>query len=140
MKPNFDQELALALFRFSLGVNFFMHGASRLFFGHLGTFISGTVKQFHDSVLPVPFVQIFATTLPVIELALGVLLVLGLFTRMALVVGALLMASLIFGMGLLQKWDVVGSQMVYAVAFFLLLFFHTPNRFSIDGIRSRGRR
>jgi thiosulfate dehydrogenase (quinone) large subunit len=139
VKPNLDQELALALFRFTLGVNFFMHGGVRLF-GNLNKFIAGTTAQFQNSVLPAPFVQVFATTLPLIELALGILLVLGLFTRLALVVGALLMTSLIFGMGLLQKWDVVGLQMTYAIAFFLLLFFHIPNRFSLDGLRSRGRR
>lgn len=134
----FDQELALALFRLTLGVNFFMHGATRVF-GDLSKFVGGTVKGFEKTILPAPLVELYATGLAFVELGLGVLLILGLFTRASLVIGALVMSSLVFGMGLRQQWDTVGSQMVYAICFFLLLFFHVPNRFSLDGLRDKAR-
>jgi len=132
----FDQELALALFRFTLGINFFMHGATRIF-GDLSKFVSGTVKGFEKTILPAPLVELYATGLAFTELTLGALLILGLFTRFSLVVGALVMSSLVFGMGLRQEWNTVGSQMIYAICFFLLLFFHAPNRFSLDGLKKQ---
>lgn len=138
MKPSFDQELALALFRFMVGLNFFMHGAVRIF-GDLGKFVSGIQTQFKDTILPDASITLFATTLPFVEFILGGMLILGLLTRWALVGGFLTMASLMFGMSLLQKWDVVGSHMVYAACFFLLLYFNAPNRFSVDGLVSRGK-
>jgi thiosulfate dehydrogenase [quinone] large subunit len=132
---NFDQELALALFRFTLGINFFLHGATRIF-GDLGKFIDGTVKGFDVTILPAPFVQLYATGLVFAELTIGILLILGLFTRFSLVLGALVMSSLVFGMSLRQEWNTVGTQMIYAICFFLLLFLHVPNRFSLDWLRN----
>ena len=130
-EPNFDQELALAAFRFVMGFNMFMHGAARIF-GHLSEFIGKTTQQFAPTILPPPLVQLYATTLPFVELVLGGLLLLGLGTRWSLVALLLLTASFMFGMSLLQNWSVVGSQVVYALAFFILLYLNRPNRFSVD--------
>ena len=135
---NFDQELALAAFRFAMGVNMFMHGAVRIF-GDLNGFVQGTVKGFAETILPAPLVQLYAYGLSFTELILGALLIIGLGTRWVTTALILVMASLMFGMSLRQEWNTVGSQVVYVVAFFLLLYFNRPNRFSVDGFLGRGK-
>ena len=133
---NFDRELALAALRFVMGVNMFMHGAARIF-GHLPEFVGKTTQQFAPTILPAPLVQLYATSLPFIEFVLGGLLLIGLATRWVLVAHLLLIASLTFGMSLLQNWSVVGSQVAYALAFFALLYLNQPNRFSADWLLRR---
>jgi len=130
---NFDQELALAILRIFMGFNMFMHGAARIF-GHMTEFVNKTTEQFAPTILPAPLVHLYATTLPFIEFGLGALLMLGLWTRWNLIAQLALLASLTFGMSLLQNWSIVGSQIVYALAFFALLYLNRPNRFSLDGL------
>lgn len=131
-----DQELALAALRVFMGFNMFMHGAARIF-GHLPEFVGKTTQEFVPTILPSPLVHLYATTLPFVELTLGALLLLGLWTRWSLVALLALIASLTFGMSLLQNWSVVGSQIIYAFAFFVLLYLNRPNRFSLDGFLAR---
>lgn len=135
---SFDRELALAALRIFMGFNMFMHGAARIF-GHMDEFVSKTTEQFAPTILPPPLVQLYATTLPFIEFGLGALLIIGLWTRWNLLAHIALMASLTFGMSLIQNWAVVGSQLVYALAFFILLYLNRPNRFSVDGLLRRRR-
>jgi thiosulfate dehydrogenase [quinone] large subunit len=54
------------------------------------------VKRF-EGKLPELMVQPFAATLPFIEVLVGTLLILGLFTRWALVAASVLMISLVLG-------------------------------------------
>lgn len=131
MNTTLDQQLAHALFRFIVGLNFFMHGAVRIF-GNLDKFVAGVQNQFKESFLPPVLVHFYAMALPFAELGVGLLLLVGLWTRWTLVTGFLIMSSLLFGMASLQKWDTVVSHMVYAACFFLLLYFNAPNRFSLD--------
>lgn len=72
------------------------------------------------------------------ELAVGAALILGLFTRTALVVGGLLMGVLVLGMSLLQNWGTVADQMLYTLLFALLLFGLEYNRLSLDWLFWRG--
>ncbi len=74
----------------------------------------------------------FADTLPWAEAIIGLLILLGAATRLALISGALLMLVLTFGTSLLQDWNVAGLQLIYAVVYFLLLAFVEHNRWSID--------
>ncbi len=129
-------QLAYFLLRLTLGVNFAMHGVTRFISGVDG-FVEKTVQGFSKTILPAALVAPYARTLTYVEFTVGVLLVLGLFTREALVVGALVMVSLIFGTSLQQNWDTVGTQMIYAVFFFLLLHFLENNRYSLDYLRMR---
>jgi thiosulfate dehydrogenase (quinone) large subunit len=91
------------------------------------------VGQFAASALPALSVSIFGHIIPFLETVIGLLLVLGFATRFVSVIGGLVMVSLIFGMGILQKWDIVGIQMVYILFYFLLLFLIEWNRYSVDG-------
>jgi thiosulfate dehydrogenase [quinone] large subunit len=128
---NTDKRLAYLVLRLALGLNIFIHGAERLFGGY-AKFVDETLSQFANTGLPSFSVSMFGYAVPVIETLIGALLVLGLATRYATVVGSLLMIFLIFGMGILQKWEIVGLQMNYVFFYFLLLFFIEWNYFSAD--------
>jgi len=127
-------ETAYCLLRLTLGVNILMHGASRIASG-LPHFVAGLMKEFAASPLPAPLVHAFAYTLPWSELFIGAAILFGLWTRPALVLGALEIFVLTFGEGLLQKWSVAGIQLLYAVVYAILLAFVGYNRWSIDGWR-----
>jgi thiosulfate dehydrogenase (quinone) large subunit len=125
-----NESIAYFLLRLTLGFNFFMHGLGRI--PHYSEFISKTVTQFQNTILPSTLVTGFAYSLPVVEGIIGLLLILGLFTRNTLIVGALWIMALIFGMTLRQEWNVVGLQMGYSVIFFILLFLLQYNQISLD--------
>ena len=134
--------LGYAVFRLTLGVNFFMHGAVRIFSGmetYRG-FAEGIVGGYADTILPRWLLVPFAWSLPPIELTIGLLLIVGLFTRWALVACGLTMAMLVFGKCLTQDWGVVSSQMIYAIVVFLLLVYEKHNAIALDSVVGGRRR
>jgi thiosulfate dehydrogenase [quinone] large subunit len=131
-----DKSLAYALLRVAFGVNFSMHGFIRIYNG-LGSFASTTAEHMAKSPLPHGFVLGFSYAIPVIEALLGVALIFGLLTRVALVLGAVFMMGLTIGVASNQQWDIAGQQLVYSVVFFLLLFLVEHNALAADGLRQR---
>ena len=129
--PNLtNPELAFVLGRLLLGVNFLMHCLVRL--PKLAGFRAGLVKQFAATPLPAPLVDVFAAALPFVEGGIGLLLLLGLRTRPALVAAMLLMMSLVMGSSLLEEWATVGSQMLYGLFIFALILHAQHNRLCLD--------
>jgi thiosulfate dehydrogenase [quinone] large subunit len=126
-----DYSLAYALLRATLGVNIAMHGISRILMG-VGVFAAGIEKQFAATVLPHFAVAGFANALPWAEATIGLLILFGVATRFALVAGALLMIVLTFGSNLHQDWQVAGLQLIYAIAYALLIALHRYNALSLD--------
>lgn len=116
-----ERRLAYALLRLIVGVNFLGHGFIRVFHG-LTAFAQGLVKSMAEAPLPAAFVLGFGYCVPCVELAIGVLLVLGLWTRWALVGASLLMAALMVGVTLKQDWSTAGVQLGYGLVLFVLLF------------------
>jgi thiosulfate dehydrogenase (quinone) large subunit len=53
-----------------------------------------------------------------------------------LVAGALLMIVLTFGTALHQDWQVAGLQLIYAIAYALLIAFRRFNSLSLDRLLS----
>jgi thiosulfate dehydrogenase [quinone] large subunit len=133
-----DGDLALGCFvlRLCLGVNIFMHGVSRLAAGP-AIFVAQLLKQFHDSVLPVWSLCAFGYALPWIETLIGVFIILGLKTRVTLLAGGLLVAVLTFGSALTQQWEITGTQLIYGIAFALLLCLARYDSFSADSLLGR---
>jgi thiosulfate dehydrogenase [quinone] large subunit len=125
-------ELAFVLGRLLLGVNFLMHGLVRI--PKLPVFRAGIVKEFVPSPLPTELVSLFATVLPFAEAGIGLLLLLGLFTRPALLAAMLMIISLVFGSSLLEKWTVVGDQMVYGLYILILILHLQRNRLCLDAV------
>lgn len=123
--------LGYGLFRWVLGLNFFMHGAVRIFGDYQG-FVNWVGNTYQGTILAGGPAEMYAWVIPWIELVLGGLLMSGFLTRTALCGGMLFMGSLVFGMTLRQNWDTVAYQMIYCIALYLLLHHHRFNLLSID--------
>lgn len=126
-------ELAYLILRLTMGVNMFTHGVARLL--NIEGFNSWMIGQFSNTILPEFMVSISSYMIPFAELIIGTLLIIGLFTSRALLLGALLIVLLVFGSGLQENWNVMSSQMIYAIFFFVLSYFLELNRFSVDKLR-----
>ncbi|MGP2655636.1 DoxX family protein [Malaciobacter sp. WC5094] len=130
-----SKDFAFALLRLAMGVNMFVHGLVRL--PKLEGFNTWMVGYFQDTFLPEFLVSLLAYTIPFVELIVGALLILGLFTRQALLAGALLIVVLLFGACLKENWEWAAFQMIYAIFFFMLSYFIELNTVSIDKLRNK---
>lgn len=128
-----DIALAYGILRLVFGVNFFVHGLVRI--GNIPGFVRSQVGLYEGLPVPSFFIAIFAFFIPIVELVVGILLILGLATRPALIVGFLLMVPLMFGVCLLQNWDAAASQLIYCLVYFILLAGYSYNTISIDRLR-----
>ncbi|MGI4835410.1 MAG: DoxX family membrane protein [Janthinobacterium lividum] len=131
MKLN-NFELAFVLGRLLLGLNYLLHGLVRI--PKLPTFRGHLLQQFAAAPLPPALVGAFGTVLPFAEGTLGLLLVLGLFTRAALVGAMLIIMSLVFGSSLLENWSLVGDQMLYGLFIITLVLHLQRNRLCLDAV------
>ena len=126
-----DRSLAYALMRVTFGVNLFMRGVMRIYSG-TGGFAAGMLKQFEGTPMPPAIVQPFALALPWVETLIGLMIILGLKTREALVAGSLMMTMLTFGTMVRQDFQIAFLQLAYVIVFFLLLALRSWNRIAID--------
>lgn len=131
-----NRSLAYALLRIAFGVNFAGHGLIRIYNG-VGTFAATTAEHLAKSPLPHSFTYAFSYAIPFLEAILGLTLILGVFTRAALICGAVFMIALTIGVTSNQQWDIAGEQLLYSVVFFLLLFFLDENTLSLDNALRR---
>jgi thiosulfate dehydrogenase (quinone) large subunit len=126
-----ERRTAYALLRVVVGVNLMMHGISRIISGP-GEFAAKLVIQFTHAPLPAWSVWGFALILPSIEGILGLLILIGLRTRAALIAAGILIAILTFGTTLVQDWNTTAIQLTYAITYAALLFLGRYNGWSID--------
>jgi thiosulfate dehydrogenase [quinone] large subunit len=132
-------EIAYLLLRVTLGANLFLHGFSRLIGDH-AAFAAHVESQMHNTPLPGFLVHFVAVVLPWCEGTVGLLMMLGLWTSVALIAGSLLMLTLQIGACLAQNWEVAGGQLIYVLLFFILLTYCERNRWSIDRYRQMQKR
>jgi thiosulfate dehydrogenase [quinone] large subunit len=130
--PVLDRKLGYLVLRFTLGLSILMHGLVRL--PHLQAFADGLVKMFGDTPLPAMLVRPFGFGLVFVETAVGLLVLLGLWTQEALLVGSAAMAALIFGSALRSEWDTVAIQLLYAAVYAALLAAREYNAYSLDAV------
>jgi thiosulfate dehydrogenase [quinone] large subunit len=133
-----DKSLAYGLLRIGFGVNFAGHGLVRIYSG-AGQFAAATAEHLAKSPLPHGLVLGFSLAIPWIEALLGLALVLGVLTRVALAGGAVFMMALTIGVTANQQWDVAGQQLIYSLIFFVLLCFREHNSLSLDRLWGRWR-
>jgi thiosulfate dehydrogenase (quinone) large subunit len=125
--PTRERHHAYLLLRLVTGLDFFMHGFARIFTGtHLSGFAQGLAKSMASTPLPPALTLASGYLIPCVELLIGTLLLLGLFTRAAFTLALLLMLVLMFGIGLKQDWNVAASQLLYALVLAILLFARNP--------------
>jgi thiosulfate dehydrogenase [quinone] large subunit len=129
-----DAVWAYTILRLSFGANIMLHGVSRLLAGH-AAFLAYLTHYFEKTpAVPASLLPAFAWMLPPVETALGVLLFFGLWTRFALIAGALVITALVIGTNLAQDWNVAGLQLIYAFLYYYLLVHRARNTVSIDGM------
>ncbi len=126
-----DKALAYTLFRVFMAINMFWHGAIRLGPAY-SAFVEATQAQFAETWLPMWLVTLEARLIPGIEVVVGVLLLVGYKTRWALVASMILMYTLVFGMIILQNWEIVARHLIYALSFYVLLHNIEFNAHSLD--------
>jgi thiosulfate dehydrogenase [quinone] large subunit len=131
-----DTVIAYTILRLSFGANILIHGLSRLLNGQ-----PAFLAYFEHAHLISPgMLPAFATVLPWVETTLGLLLVLGLFSRFTLIVGALVMTGLVIGTNLAQDWLVAGLQLPYCFIYYYLLVHLEQNSLSLDSMFGMGGR
>ncbi|BDA79052.1 hypothetical protein LPTSP3_g19820 [Leptospira kobayashii] len=126
-------QIASLLMRLAIGANLLAHGLVRVG-SKYESFQIWINNLFASSILPGVIVKPMGYLIPPLELALGVTLLLGFQIKWSLTIASLLMCSLIFGMCLLEKWEIVGIQMIYMICYFLLLTNLSHQIFSLDNL------
>ena len=133
-----DASIAYAILRVTLGVNICLRGVVRIAHGPTA-FAQGMVKQMEATVLSPSLVYAFASTLVWVESAVGLLLIFGLQTRLALIAGGLMMTALTFGTMQIENFQNAWLQLTYALVFFVALACRSWNLISLDAVMgSRG--
>jgi len=132
-----EAALGYGILRVGTGLNLLMHGWVRTGKNFAG-FQSWLTSLFANTQLPVMLLDLMSYVIPGAELVLGILLLSGFKTRLALIGSGALMIGLIFGMSLLQKWEIVGLQMTYLLIYATLLFTFRANRYSLDHLYTKG--
>ncbi len=133
-----DPELAYALLRIIFGTNILLHGVSRLIAGH-AAFFAYISKQMASAPLPSWILPPFTYALPWVEALVGILVLIGLFSRNALIAGSVMMLFLQIGVCLAQNWQVAGDQLIYVATYSVLIAFVRLNRWSLDDLRAPSR-
>ena len=134
-----DASIAYAILRLTLGVNIGLRGVVRIAHGS-AAFAQGIVKQMEATILPPSAVHAFALTLVWVEAAVGLLLILGLQTRLALIVGGLMMTLLTFGTMQIENFQNAWLQLTYALVFFVVLALRSWNLISLDALLGSNRK
>lgn len=115
-----NKQLAYILVRISFGVSFFTHGAVR--FPKLQEFATGMASQFNETILAGFPSLSFSYIIPFAEAATGLLILLGgKMARYGLALGALTIGGIMFGTCILEKWELLSSQLIHLTLIYLLL-------------------
>jgi thiosulfate dehydrogenase [quinone] large subunit len=126
--------IAYAILRLSFGANIMLHGVSRLLNGR-PAFLAYLNHYFeHAHLIPASSLPAFGAVLPWLETIVGLLLMIGLFSRFIMIFGALVMLCLVVGTNLAQDWLVSGLQLIYCFLYYYLLVHLDENTISVDAM------
>jgi thiosulfate dehydrogenase [quinone] large subunit len=118
------------LLRLAIAISMFGHGLVRL--PKLTAFSNWMIGSFENSLLPKFLVAPFSYILPIAEFTIGLLLLLGLFTKPSLIAGGLVILILLFGTAMIENWEAVPSQLIHIAFIAVLLHFIDSNSWAID--------
>lgn len=127
-----DIAWAYVLLRIVVGINYFNHGFTRM--GNLPGFMDAMAGAMAGAWMPEPLVRLTAFLVSPVELVFGLFLILGLFTRISLIVLFVLMAVLMYGVTIVQNWDSASNQLIYNIVLFILLAGAGYNRLALDNV------
>ena len=130
-----NMQLGYLIMRLMLGINLFQHGFMRYLTG-VSNWEQPMAETFVGTFLPQPFVHAVLYTIPAVELVLGTLLLLGLFTRWAVLGSVVLFLVLAYGHGVRQNWAGIHLIMHYSVYFWILLVLQKQNWLALDNKRA----
>ncbi|MGV8092279.1 MAG: DoxX family membrane protein [Mangrovibacterium sp.] len=125
-----NQYITYLFARSLIGMSMFGHGFVRVF--DLTGFADKMTKGFEDTLLPEALIYPFMIGLPVLELVVGVLLLVGAKTKWVTITGLVIMLALIFGSSMQQNWGAVPVQMFHGVLMLGVLIFLPYNKYSLD--------
>jgi thiosulfate dehydrogenase [quinone] large subunit len=131
------REIAYALLRVTFGSVFLFSGIAKIMTGP-SAFTAGLEQQFAGK-LPTELLVAFGSTLPFAEVAIGALIVLGLFNVVGLGLAGLELIVLTFGTIVAADFATVADNVQYAFINALLLWFVGYNGYSIDRLRPHRR-
>lgn len=126
-KPDYIN-FGLLFYRLALGISMFYHGYLKYVSGEQGLYKVGAMLSALD--VPSGFEVILGTIASYAEMVGGILIIIGLFTRIGtlLVVGTLAVATILNLNGNFFSWD-YPSQMAFGA---IMLFFAGAGRYSLD--------
>ena len=128
-KPDYIN-FGLLFYRLALGISMFYHGYLKYVSGEQGLYKVGSML----SALGVPsgFEVILGTIASYAEMVGGILIIIGLFTRIGsiLIIGTLAVATILNLNGNFFSWD-YPSQMGFGA---IMLFFAGAGRYSLDKV------
>ncbi|QQS96354.1 MauE/DoxX family redox-associated membrane protein [Sphingobacterium spiritivorum] len=130
-----NQQLTYLFAQLLIGISMFGHGFVRVF--DLVAFAEKMTKGFEDTLLPEALVHPFMIALPILELAVGLLLLVGAKTKWATIAGLVIMLALIFGSSMQQNWSTVPVQLFHGLFLLVILLFLPYNKYSLDGKHSQ---
>src|SRR5260370_40705710 len=104
---------------------------------HYSALADGLEKLIVETPPPAAMVRPFAVSLVFVETIVGLLILLGLWTRWSLLLGALTMAALVFGTALRSDWNTLAIQMLYASIYAALIATREYNTYSLDVLIQR---
>lgn len=120
------------LLRLMLGVLLFYAGLGK-FLGGYGNFTNYMITEFTTKTwLPALLLYPFTYTLPFVEIVLGLLILVGLFARPALLLSGLLFITLMFGKMLVQDSSTVSALANYCLITAATYVLTVGDRYSLD--------
>jgi thiosulfate dehydrogenase (quinone) large subunit len=122
------------LLRLALGAVFVLYGVNKFQAG-VGATIDQMARQFDRTFLPSLAVKAFAGALPSVEVVVGLLVLTGLFTRVALVLAGLELIALCAGLAVLGNAATVATNLLFLLVVYVLLSHEEDNAFSLDAAR-----
>lgn len=125
--------------RIALGGMLLLYGVAKFKMG-VGDFAAEMSGMFSETVIPVGFAKAFLSVVPLVEVILGALILLGLYTRYAALASALLFALFIVGLTSTGNNDFIlmmAANYIYIFAAFKLTCYPHSN-WSLDHVLCKG--
>jgi thiosulfate dehydrogenase [quinone] large subunit len=130
-------QIGYVFFRVFVGANLFLHGFTRILTG-VSAWALPEAVTFTDTFIPMSLVHIALYMIPYVQIFLGTCIVLGKYTRWALLGGLCLFFLLLFGHTVRQNWSGAHIVMHYGLYYWILLALLSQNRLALDNRRTAG--